>query len=102
MSKPMKSAFVVGIVIAAAGVLVSIPAVAADLSVPGAARQARYEAAPCGRCGCLRVSWERHRVVESTYGLDYDPRNFDQTEPYFYLGRMRAYPQFWVEADPGQ
>jgi hypothetical protein len=41
-------------------------------------------------------------VVESTYGLDYDPRNFDQTEPYFYLGRMRAYPQFWVEADPGQ
>ena len=41
---------------------------------------------------------------ESTYGLDFDPRNFDQTEPYFYLGRVRTYPQYWVDGQcpPGQ
>jgi hypothetical protein len=42
--------------------------------------------------------------LSSTYGLDFDPRNFDQTEPYFYLGKVRTYPQYWVDGQcpPGQ
>jgi hypothetical protein len=100
MSKPIISGFVVGVIVAAAGVMASVPAIAADLAVP--ARVSAEQVAPCGRCGCLHVTWEHHRVLESTYGLDYDPRNFDQTEPYYYLGRVKAYPQFWVEADPQQ
>jgi hypothetical protein len=42
----------------------------------------------------------RHRQVESTYGTAFDPRNDDQTEPHFYLGRSRTYARYWVEIIP--
>jgi hypothetical protein len=65
----------------------------AELNVPGS--EAR--AADCGPCGCLQVTYDRHRVLEQTYGLGYDPRNFDTQEPYFYFGRMRAYPRYFID-----
>ncbi len=50
----------------------------------------------CGRCGCPRVAYVHHRELESTYGLDYDPRNYNTTKPHFYPGRMRSYTQYFV------
>ena len=49
----------------------------------------------CGGCGCTAVSYVRHRELRSTYGLRFDPRNFDQTAPYHYFGRMRTYARYW-------
>jgi hypothetical protein len=37
--------------------------------------------------------------LESTYGIRFDPRSFDTTEPYYFLGRQRAYPRYWVDAE---
>ncbi|MGB6731201.1 MAG: hypothetical protein WBE84_08580, partial [Xanthobacteraceae bacterium] len=93
MSKP-KLALMVGAMIVFG--LPAVSAFAADMQIPPAAKADR-DAAACGPCGCLHVSWNRHRVLESTYGLAFDPRNFDQTEPYYYYGPMRAYPTFWCE-----
>ena len=62
MSKPIRSWFVVGVIVAAAGVVASMPAIAADLAVP--AGVSAEQAAPCGRCGRLHVTWDHHRVVE--------------------------------------
>ena len=75
---------------------------AAELPLPEAdAVPARSPASIyCGVCGCLQVAYVHHRELESTYGLAFDPRNDDQTEPYFYLGRMRAYPRFFVDGVP--
>jgi hypothetical protein len=56
--------------------------------------------AHCGPCGCLLVTYVYHRDLRSTYGLSYDPRNYDQTEPHFYLGRLRAYPRYSVDGYP--
>lgn len=78
------------------------PLGAADLAVPRGV--ARAQLGPyCGPCGCLRVTYVRHRALESTYGLSYDPRNYDGTEPHYYLGPVRSYPRYTVEgcADPG-
>jgi hypothetical protein len=74
----------------------STPVRAADMVVKGR----HVAAADCGPCGCLRVTYDHHREVLSTYGPSYDPRNFDQTQPYFFLGRMRAYPQYYVDGGP--
>ena len=54
----------------------------------------------CGPCGCLRVFYTYHPELRSTYGLDFDPRNYDTTEPHFYLGRVGAYPQYYVDGWP--
>jgi len=54
----------------------------------------------CGPCGCLRVFYSYHPELRSTYGLSFDPRNYDTTEPHFYFGRMRAYPQYYVDGFP--
>src|SRR6516165_5056613 len=59
-----------------------------------------YGAPCCGPCGCLHISYVYHRELRSTYGLSFDPRNFDQTEPYYHFGRVRAYPRYWVDAEP--
>lgn len=82
---------------AVASIVLAAPrvAVAADLQLPTKVRAA--EAASCGPCGCLHVTYESHRQLESTYGLSFDPRNFDQTEPYFYMGAVRAYPRYWCD-----
>jgi hypothetical protein len=98
MSKP-KLALLVGAMIMLG--LPAVPASAADLQVPPVAKADR-EAAACGPCGCLHVTWNRHRVLESTYGLAFDPRNFDQTEPYYYYGPVRSYPTFWCEVGSTQ
>jgi hypothetical protein len=102
MSKPTMVALAVGIA-AATATGMSVRANAADL-MPSApvAQHAQW----CGPCGCLRVSYDHHREMRMTYGTGYDPRNFDTTEPYYYFGRVRAYPQFWVEGqgqyEPGR
>jgi hypothetical protein len=74
-------------------------ACAADLSVPAAVGPA---AGPprCGPCGCLGVAYVYHRSLESTYGVDFDPRNYDQTVPHYYFGRVRAYPRYFVDGVP--
>jgi len=51
----------------------------------------------CGCCGCLRVTYDYHRELRSTYGSHFDPRNYDQTEPHYHFGRVRAYPQYWTD-----
>jgi hypothetical protein len=72
------------------------PAGAADLPIPikhaGAARW-------CGSCGCLHVTYNYHRELRATYGINYDPRSYDTTEPHYFYGAVRAYPRYWVAAD---
>lgn len=53
--------------------------------------------ADCGPCGCLEITQVYHPDIRSTYGLGYDPRNYDATQPHFYLGRVRAYPRYSVD-----
>jgi hypothetical protein len=53
--------------------------------------------ADCDRCGCLSVTYDYHRELLSSYGLSFDPRSYDPTEPHFYLGRIRAYPRYFVD-----
>jgi hypothetical protein len=74
---------------------------AADLSVQEGASQARNPTTVyCGTCGCLQVAYVHHRELRSTYGLAFDPRNDDQTEPQYYFGRVRAYPRYFVDDVP--
>jgi len=54
----------------------------------------------CGPCGCLRVAYSYHPELRSTYGLSFDPRNYDTTQPHYYLGRMRAYPRYYIDGLP--
>ena len=91
MSKPIMVALGMGIV-AAMATGGPTRANAAD----GTSRQLRKRRGG-GPCGCLQVSYDYHREMRMTYGTGFDPRNFDTTEPYYYFGRVRAYPQFWVE-----
>lgn len=83
----------------AAIVLGGLPAAvrAADLNPPEPVMEApAVSPAECGPCGCLEVSYEYHRELMSTYGTGFDPRNYDQTRPYYYFGARRAYPRFHV------
>lgn len=70
---------------------------AADMGVPESAAVAP---AGCGPCGCLTVTYVRHRELRSTYGTGFDPRNFDETEPHYYFGPMRTYPRYYVNGVP--
>jgi hypothetical protein len=88
------AAVVVGMLTAAGVPAVSQSVRAADLEVPPIHHAARS----CGPCGCLHVSYAYHRELRSTYGLNFDPRNFDQTQPYYFLGPVRAYPRYWCDA----
>jgi hypothetical protein len=102
MSTPMISALVVGMVTAAGVPAVPASAVAAEL-LPAVAHVRHHHATLCcGSCGCLHVGYVYHRELRSTYGLSFDPRNFNQTEPYYHFGRVRAYPRYWVGAEPVQ
>jgi hypothetical protein len=65
---------------------------AADYAVPSVAGIGRPI---CGACGCQHVFYVRHRALESTYGIGYDPRNDDQTEPHYYFGRVRYYARYF-------
>ena len=98
MSKPIVSVCIVAVLAIADLAAVPVSASAADLLYP----RHHNLAVGCGPCGCLHVSYVYHRELQSTYGLGFDPRDFDQTEPYYYLGRMRAYPRYWLDAGPAQ
>jgi hypothetical protein len=99
MSKPLIPA----LLLAAASGLIAMPssATAAELTVPPPAPRVHH-AEECGPCGCVRVSYDYHRELRSTYGLAFDPRNFDQTQPYYYFGAVRPYPRFWCDVDYAQ
>lgn len=101
MSKLIMSALAVGLVAAAAVPAVTLPAVAADLPLASPARH-HYAAPRCGPCGCLHVEYVYHRELVSTYGIGFDPRSFDTTEPHYFWGRQRAYPHYWVDAELAQ
>ena len=99
MSKLKIAAFIVGAITAVVLPAASNSATAADLQVSPAVAQPQT-ADSCGPCGCLRVSYDHHRELRSTYGIGFDPRNFDGTvEPHYYFGPMRAYPRYWVATD---
>jgi hypothetical protein len=66
---------------------------AADRAVPRTTQSVRR----CGCCGCLHVFYDYHRELRATYGAGMDPRNYDQTEPHYYFGPVRAYPQYWSD-----
>jgi hypothetical protein len=101
MSTPFNSVVLMGMVAAAGVSAVPVSASAAELLPPAVAHvRHHYGALCCGPCGCLHVSYVYHRELRSTYGLSFDPRNFDQTQPYYQFGQIRAYPRYWVEADP--
>ena len=97
----MSTPITLAIVVAAAGVAaVPVSAAAAELLPPAVAHvRHHYDAACCGPCGYLGVGYVYHRELRTTFGLSFDPRNFDQTEPYYHFGPVRAYPR-WVYADP--
>ena len=102
MSTPTISALLAGMVVAAAVPAATVTAITAELLPPAVAHVRHHAARCCGPCGCLHVSYVYHKELRSTYGLSFDPRNFDQTEPYYHFGRARAYPRYWVDADPVQ
>jgi hypothetical protein len=103
MSSPMISVLVLAAVTAAGVPAAPVSTVAAELLPPTIAHvRHQHTAAWYGPCGCPHVSYVFHRELRSTYGLSFDPRNFDQTEPYYHFGRLRAYPRYWVDAEPVQ
>jgi hypothetical protein len=80
-----------------------LPIAAADLPIQERETQAPIVGpAQCGPCGCLSVSYVYHPGLESTYGIGFDPRNYDTTEPHYYWGARRAYPQYYVDGVPIQ
>jgi hypothetical protein len=85
---------------AVVGTLILMPvgsAGAADLrTLPTAARPAY-----CGPCGCLQVTYVYHRALLSRYGTNFDPRNYDTTQPHYYFSRsVHAYPRYSVDGVP--
>jgi hypothetical protein len=87
------SALLVGIFAVAGLAARPNPAAAADLPIPvknvGAAHW-------CGPCGCLHVTYNYHSELLATYGIGFDPRSYDATEPHYFRGAVRAYPRYWV------
>jgi hypothetical protein len=75
----------------------AFPIRAADLPVKSLVHQ-HQTALSYGPCGCLHRGYAYHRELRSTYDTGFDPRNFDQTEPRYYFGHVRAYPRYWVDA----
>jgi hypothetical protein len=70
---------------------------AADQDIQGRIRSEHYGQRSCGCCGCLHVTYDHHRELRSSYGTGFDPRNYDQTEPRYSFGKVRAYPQYWTD-----
>ena len=85
---------------AVVGTLMLMPAGgagAADLQTPPTAMRPAY----CGPCGCLQVTYVYHPALLSTYGTNFDPRNYDTTQPHYYLSRsVHAYPRYFVDGVP--
>jgi hypothetical protein len=80
--------------------ILASPLGAAELPPPRVGHAHIRVPAYCGPCGCLRVTYVYHRELRATYGLGFDPRNYDTTQPHYYFGRMRAYPRYFVEGGP--
>jgi len=95
MSKLIVSTLAGGILALAALATAPNPAGAAELPLPAPAVE--HGAPSCGPCGCLHVSYEHHRELLSTYGIHFDPRKYDQTQPHYYFGSVRAYPRYWCD-----
>jgi hypothetical protein len=97
MLKPVLTALIGGMIAAAGLPVVPNSAGAAEL-LSSPIRHHAAGAFWCGPCGCLHVGYAYHRELRSTYGLAFDPRNFDQTQPYYFPGPVRAYPRYWCDA----
>jgi hypothetical protein len=95
MSKPLIGALILGALSAVVLPGAVNRATAADLQVSPRS----YQAADCGPCGCLHVTYDYHREVLTTYGLGFDPRNYDTTQPHYFLGATRAYPHYSCDGD---
>jgi hypothetical protein len=95
MSNAVRPVLLAGVLAAAGVTMAPSFAPAADLAV---AAPMRHAARWCGPCGCLHVGYVRHRELRTTYGIAFDPRNYDTQEPHYYLGPVRAYPRYWVSA----
>lgn len=80
-------------------ILQALPIRAADLPLQEPNAQA-VGPADCGSCGCLRVNYIYHRELRTTYGTGFDPRNYDATEPHYYFGPVRPFPQYYVDGVP--
>jgi hypothetical protein len=80
-------------------ILSIVPLKAADEAPIVHSGQAYNRPVYCGPCGCLHVTYVRHREIRSTYGLGFDPRNYDQTQPRFYFGPLRLYAHYWADGD---
>ena len=74
------------------------PLGAAELAIPR--HEASAAASDCGPCGCLTVSYVYHWQLESTYGVAFDPRNYDTTEPHYFMGPIRRYPRYFINGEP--
>jgi hypothetical protein len=95
MARLRKSMFLAGMLAGLGAALAPALSAAADLQA-----QPRNQAARCcGTCGCLQVAPVRHKELRSTYGIGFDPRNYDGTEPHYYFGPVRSYPRYWVSGD---
>ena len=81
MSKPVVLALLVGVLAAASVPAIPRTAAAADLAIPFHRIAAAHW---CGSCGCLHASYVYHRELRSTFGIGFDPRNYDMTEPHYY------------------
>ena len=92
-----RSLMAVGVSVTAIA-LSSFPLSAAELLTPRVAHPVRLS--HCGPCGCLGVAYVYHRELRSTYGLGFDPRNYDTTQPHYYFGPIRAYPRYFVDGAP--
>ena len=95
MLKVFTSALLLGMAVASGVATMPSLAEAADLPVLAPMRHAgRW----CGPCGCLHVTFVRHRELKATYGIGFDPRSYDMTEPHYYYAAVRAFPRYWVTA----
>ena len=81
------AALSLGLAMAAAVMALSGPLGAAELGVRTHVVHPRVRTVYCGPCGCLGVAYELHRELRSTYGLGFDPRNYDTTQPRYYSAR---------------
>jgi hypothetical protein len=91
-----KSLFAVGGVVGIT-VILSSPLRATELPTPSINHADIGAPVYCGPCGCLGVAYSYHPELRSTYGVGFDPRNYDTTQPHYYFGRMRAYPQYYID-----
>jgi hypothetical protein len=95
-----KSLFAVSWLLGTVMVTVSSSLSASELRMPSDLNYGVGTPVYCGPCGCLRVVYAYHPKLRSTYGVGFDPRNYDTTEPHYYLGRIRAYPRYYIDGLP--